>query len=206
MKKDIEWLKERVYKIIDYYDEDNFLNQHAKMMLEEIQNAVNQLDEPESLSSVPEQEKVKVPEFVGGWYEENKDDLDCQLYEFISEINELDPSDFEDIHDWLDQSRWNGEQHHPIETVIKMKLFGYEVEKEPLRWDYGGAVMRYKCYLKEISLKEALELMEDNRTVFYSYSVNKPIWTLAKDCLSAAIRNDAKFFTAESMLMEVAEE
>ena len=65
--------------------------------------------------------------------------------------------------------------------------------------------MRYKCYLRAIPLKEALELMENNRTVFYSYSVNKPIWALTEDCLSAAIRNDAKFFTTDSMLIEVAE-
>lgn len=65
--------------------------------------------------------------------------------------------------------------------------------------------MRYKFYLKEITLKEALDIMENHRTVFYSYSVNKPIWSLTEDCLSAAIRNDAKFFTTDSMLMEVSE-
>ena len=65
--------------------------------------------------------------------------------------------------------------------------------------------MRYKFYLKAIPLKEALELMVNNRTVFYSYSTNKPIWTLTEDCLSAAIRNDAMFFTPDSMLLEVAE-
>lgn len=65
--------------------------------------------------------------------------------------------------------------------------------------------MRYKFYLKAIPLKEALELMENHRTVFYSYSTNKPIWTLTEDCLSAAIRNDAMFFTTDSMLLEVAE-
>ena len=65
--------------------------------------------------------------------------------------------------------------------------------------------MRYKCYLKSISLKEALELMENNRTVFYSYSANKPIWALTEDCLSNAIRGDAMFFTTDSMLMEVVE-
>lgn len=62
--------------------------------------------------------------------------------------------------------------------------------------------MRYKCYLKAITLKEALELMENSRTVFYSYSVNEPIWELTEDCLSVAIRNDAMFFTTDSMLME----
>lgn len=65
--------------------------------------------------------------------------------------------------------------------------------------------MRYKFYLKTIPLKEALELMENRRTVFYSYSANKPVWTLTKDCLSAAIRGDAMFFTIDSMLMEVTE-
>lgn len=65
--------------------------------------------------------------------------------------------------------------------------------------------MRYKFYLKAIPLKEALEFMENRMTVFYSYSANKPIWAFTEDCLSAAIRNDAMFFTTDSMLMEVAE-
>ena len=65
--------------------------------------------------------------------------------------------------------------------------------------------MRYKCYLKAIPLKEALELMEDSRTVFYSYSLKTPIWSLSEDCLSAAIRNDALYFTTDSRLEEVAE-
>ena len=65
--------------------------------------------------------------------------------------------------------------------------------------------MRYKCYLKAIPLKESLDLMDNNRTVFYSYSVNKPIWALTEDCLSAAIRNDAMFFTTDSMLIEETE-
>ena len=69
----------------------------------------------------------------------------------------------------------------------------------------GGGGMRYKCYLKSISLKEALQLMENNKTVFYSYSADKPIWAFTEDCLSAAIKGDAMFFTTDSMLLEVME-
>lgn len=77
---------------------------------------VNQLDEPE---------KPVVPQFVADWYEENKDDLEYNLYKLCTDFREQKLR--------VDLNGWFGnDDNKPIETLVKMKLYGYEVEKEKL--------------------------------------------------------------------------
>lgn len=78
---------------------------------------VNQLDEPE---------KPVVPQFVADWYEEHAGtDFEYNLYRLC--IDFCGRKLHEDLHEWfkLDKNK-------PIETLILMHKFGYEVEKEKL--------------------------------------------------------------------------
>lgn len=77
---------------------------------------VRQLDEPE---------KPVVPQFVAEWYEKNKDDLAWSLYSLCVDFYKRELQD--DLHNWFKY-----DDNKPIETLVKMKLYGYEVEKEKL--------------------------------------------------------------------------
>lgn len=74
---------------------------------------VEQLDEPQ---------EVTVPQFVADWYEECKDNLEYNLWSYIYNWGTKEECDFKN---WLDLGRNN-----PIQTLINMHQFGYEVEKE----------------------------------------------------------------------------
>ena len=74
---------------------------------------IEQLDEPQ---------KVTIPQFVADWYEECKDNLEYNLWSYIYNWGTKEECDFKN---WLDLGRNN-----PIQTLINMHQFGYEVEKE----------------------------------------------------------------------------
>ena len=63
--------------------------------------------------------KPVVPQFVADWYEDHKDDFECNLYDFFLLQR--------DLNDWFTNNR-----NKPIETLVMMHKFGYEVEKEKL--------------------------------------------------------------------------
>ena len=71
-----------------------------------------QLDEPE---------KPKVPQFVADWYEEHKDNFDysvqCLCVQGRKPLRQIDI--------WFDN-----DDNKPIVTLVKMKLFGYEVDMD----------------------------------------------------------------------------
>lgn len=77
---------------------------------------LQQLDEPQ---------KVTIPQFVADWYEEHKDNLEYNIWDWMK--YNLEPKKRENVI----FSRWLGKTvNNPVETLIKMKLYGYEVEKE----------------------------------------------------------------------------
>lgn len=100
------WLDEEIYG-------DNCIKSVELGMAIEI---VNQIDEPE---------KPVVPQFVAEWYEKNKDDLAWSLYSLCVDFYKRELQD--DLHNWFKY-----DDNKPIETLVKMKLYGYEVEKEKL--------------------------------------------------------------------------
>ena len=69
------------------------------------------------------QEKPVVPQFVADWYEEHKDNFEysvqCLCVQGCKPVRQIDV--------WFDN-----DDNKPIVTLVKMKLFGYEVEKEKL--------------------------------------------------------------------------
>lgn len=79
---------------------------------------VDQLDEPE---------KPVVPQFVADFYESIKDDFEDGVYGLCVQFN-FDESELNDeVAGWFDHPK-----NKPIETLVLMYKFGYEVEKEKL--------------------------------------------------------------------------
>ncbi len=96
---------------------------------------VRQLDEPQ---------KVKVTQFVADWYEEHKDNLEYNIWDWMK--YNLEPKKRENII----FSQWLGKTvNNPVETLIKMKLYGYEVEKEKRYLVKVKGVNDFGCYLNK---------------------------------------------------------
>ena len=77
---------------------------------------MQQLDEPG---------KVKVPQFVADWYEANKDSFEFNVWDWIAFRDEYKKLENREFNNWINDSREN-----PIQTLVNMHQFGYEVEKE----------------------------------------------------------------------------
>lgn len=78
-----------------------------------------------ALLLVEELEKPVVPQYVADFYESIKDDFEDGVYELCIQLYNCD----------LDGriKFWFGcDDNKPIVTLVKMKLYGYEVEKEKL--------------------------------------------------------------------------
>ena len=90
------------------------INDSVKYLREEtVIKIIDELDEPE---------KPVVPQFVADWYEEHKDYFEWNLYEFCVEFHKQELPD--DLHNWFRYS-----DNKPIETLVMMHKFGYEVEE-----------------------------------------------------------------------------
>ena len=81
-------------------------------------NVVKQLDEPE---------KPVVPQFVADWYEAHAGaDFEYSLYRFFIDFHEGNLDD-NDLQAWFTDN-----SNKPIQTIVNMHQFDYEVEKEKL--------------------------------------------------------------------------
>ena len=105
------------------------LNQHYLTFL------IGQLDEPQ---------KVTVPQFVADWYEENKTNLEYNIWEYIYN---WDKQNVSQIKIWFDYS-----SNKPLQTLINIKQFGYEVEKEP---KYTVKIKSTKCSTTSLVFSES---------------------------------------------------
>lgn len=142
-----------------------------------------QLDEPVRPPEPKplEIEKPVVPQFVADWYEENKDDFERNLYNFFLLFHEGRLQG--DLDDWFTNNR-----NKPIETLVMMHKFGYEVEKE----------RKYTIRAKGIDQRFNW-LMRDEQSGEYVFgSPKKPscqlIFTekeLARDDMPYVLYNDA---------------
>lgn len=77
------------------------------------------------INQIDELEKTVVPKFVADWYEECKDYFDFNIYGFYKYF--YSQGKHEEVKKWIDNA-----ENKAIETLVKMKLYGYEVEKEKL--------------------------------------------------------------------------
>ena len=106
-------------------------------------NTLQQIDEPQA-------EKVKLEadqQFVADWYEANKWDLEGNMFSLTVDIWEKgDKTDFEK---WFN----NGSKNCAVETLIKMKLYGYTVK--PKRWVVRDKD-RHGVYINSLTITPAV--------------------------------------------------
>ena len=80
----------------------------------------------QDLEQLDEPEKVKIPQFVADWYEENKDGFEGKLYQFVYNLTSIfDGAKLNEFERWFLTTGTK-----PFQTLINMHQFGYEVEKE----------------------------------------------------------------------------
>lgn len=65
--------------------------------------------------------KPVVPQYVADWYEEYKENIDYELWEYLVDWVNQKPSDFKE---------WLNTNYESFQTLVNMHQFGYEVEKE----------------------------------------------------------------------------
>lgn len=90
------------------------VNGKTYVEFESVLNLVTQLEHPQ---------KPVVKPYVANWYEKNKKDLEYSIWSFIFDWGEQEESEFKT---WM-----NYTINKPIETLISMQKFGYEIKKEP---------------------------------------------------------------------------
>jgi hypothetical protein len=66
--------------------------------------------------------KPHVDQFIADWYETYKDNLEYSLWEWMR--HEPNREKNKEFYLWL-----NNASNNPVETLVKMKLFGYKVKK-----------------------------------------------------------------------------
>ena len=92
-----------------------------------IQQAIYLAEDLDDPVIPPELEKPKVPQFVADWYEEHKDNFEIHLsglcINFTCHRERLNNK----LADWYEQL-----ENKPIQTLVNMHQFGYEVQKEKL--------------------------------------------------------------------------
>ena len=173
-KEYIEYLEQELEKSRDSECQANnqasyeyILKCEAETLLKEKQEQIvalkSQLDSQQA--KLPE-----VPQFVADWYEENKEDLEYQVYLMNVIISKRECAAMSQIEFWF-----NDEENKPLETTFAMKN-GYTVAKEKrfylkfnkqlfnlenrdtvysdLYLDDEGALITDKKYAKKFTLQE----------------------------------------------------
>lgn len=70
-------------------------------------------------------ESIVVDKFIADWYEKHKDCLDYYIWEWNRLNCVKETEEGRKIYLWL-----NDASNKPVETLVKMKLFGYKVKEE----------------------------------------------------------------------------
>lgn len=91
----------------------------------------------EDLKQLDEPRKVKVKKFVADWYEEHKDEFEYNVWDWLSSKSESGKIDSKFAF-WL-----NDVDNAPIQTLVNMYQFGYDVEEEKKFF------VKIKCLSKE---------------------------------------------------------
>ena len=109
-----------------------------------IQRAIYLAEDLDDPVIPPELEKPKVPQFVADWYEEHKDNFEIYLsglcINFTCHRERLNDK----LANWYEQL-----ENKPIQTLVNMHQFGYEVQKEKLYRAKNRHTGEYLCYCFE---------------------------------------------------------
>ena len=120
-------------ELIKHFEEMEYVS-IVQMGKKSFIDMIEQLDEPQ---------KTVVPQFVADWYEEHKDNLEYNIWDWMK--YNLEPKKRENV----TFSQWLGKTvNNPVETLIKMKLYGYEVEKEKQYLVKMKGLSENDCYLR----------------------------------------------------------
>lgn len=82
----------------------------------------------------------EVPQYVIDWYEENKDNLDYNLWNYIMDWEDTEEDSFK---------RWVNNSKDAFQTIINMHQFGYNVEKVDLyrvKLIHGGQYLHTETF------------------------------------------------------------
>ena len=77
------------------------------------------------LQGLEKSQKPVVPQFVADWYEENKDDFEFNVWDWIAFRNEPEKLENKEFNSWINDGEGN-----PIQTLVNMHQYGYKVEEE----------------------------------------------------------------------------
>ena len=81
----------------------------------------------DTISQIFEPRKVVVPKFVADFYESIKDDFENKVYDLCLQFNRDSVESSSELYEWFDCVK-----NEPIQTLVEMKLYGYEVKQEKL--------------------------------------------------------------------------
>ena len=98
------------------------IKEYKDMSLDEVtvEEVLDDLQELESLYKPKD-----VPQYVADWYEEHKDNLEYNIWDWMKYNLEPKKRENAQFSKWIAST-----ENHPVETLVSMKLFGYSVEKE----------------------------------------------------------------------------
>lgn len=85
-------------------------------------------------------EKPVVPKFVADWYEENKEDFDYEIWNYIVEWDDQNYDDFK---------KWFNREDERFRILVNMHQFGYTVEVEPRYTVRIKGIGGYSQYLNQ---------------------------------------------------------
>lgn len=128
-----------VKELIEKYEYLNH-NFFRRVDTSEVLRDLKQLDEPQN---------VVVPQFVADWYEEYKDDFEFNIWDWVAYSDESEKLENKEFNSWINDSEGN-----PIQTLVNMHQFGYEIEKEKRYLVKVKGVNEYGCYLNKGSLSK----------------------------------------------------
>ena len=142
----------KIEELIEKYE---YLNHDCfrRVDTSEVLRDLKQLDEPE---------KVKVPQSVADWYEEHKDDFEFNVWDWIAFRDELEKLENKEFTSWINDCEGN-----PIQILVNMHQFGYEVEKEPKYTVMVKGVSGYGRYLNKALLSKEYFFASENEVSGY---------------------------------------
>lgn len=105
--------------------------------------------------------KPVVPQYVADWYEGHKNDLNEDIWEYLTSWADTKWDEFKY---WM----YHTGKNEAITTIVNMHQFGYEVEKEAkytvrFKWLYGGdAYLTDKHFANWCDIRNDREEIKDN--------------------------------------------
>lgn len=114
----LEWLDDILYKFGSSYGASKYKSGYNQGKLEG-EWIGQQLKDADKIRQ--ELNKPVVLQFVADWYEENKHDLEYNLWNYIMDWDEIEDDEFK---------KWFNHSSEAFQTLVNMHQFGYTVEKE----------------------------------------------------------------------------